>query len=335
MTVTPVVSTVGCGGLDEPRGILTGPAIGLLPVRSLKKICAGLSAACGSLEASVDASTLIMTTPSDDIEHAARLIAGADSLLITAGAGMGVDSGLPDFRGAEGFWKAHPALGQAGIRFEAIASPASFKSDPALAWGFYGHRLTLYRETVPHAGFSILLQVTAHLPHGCAVYTSNVDGQFQKAGFAEERILECHGSIHHLQCLNQCTDEVWSAAGFNPQVDEQRCRLLSAPPRCPMCGSLERPNILMFGDWGWNAKRTQIQQQFLHEWQAEIARPVVIELGAGSAIPSARRFGESFRCPVIRINPREPDPVPQDGVSLPMGALEALTAIASALGIGT
>ncbi len=244
---------------------------------------------------------------------------------------MGVDSGLPDFRGAEGFWNAYPALRESGIRFEDIGSPSTFKTDPALAWGFYGHRLVLYRQTVPHEGFRILLEIANGLPHGCAVYTSNVDGQFQKAGFAEEWMLECHGSIHHLQCLNQCTDDVWSAAGFKPQVDEQRCRLISAPPKCPMCGGTARPNILMFDDWEWTGTRLQLQKQFFREWQAEISRPVSIELGAGTAIPSVRRFAESSGCPIIRVNVREAGPAPEDGVSLPMSALEALRAIAADL----
>lgn len=55
--------------------------------------------------------------------QAARLIDEADSLIIAAGAGMGVDSGLPDFRDTQGFWQAYPALGKSGIRFERIASP--------------------------------------------------------------------------------------------------------------------------------------------------------------------------------------------------------------------
>lgn len=87
--------------------------------------------------------------------RAADLIAQADALLVAAGAGIGVDSGLPDFRGPEGFWKAYPALGRRGIGFEQAASPRSFHADPTLAWGFYGHRLALYRRTVPHAGFEI------------------------------------------------------------------------------------------------------------------------------------------------------------------------------------
>ena len=60
-------------------------------------------------------------------------------LLFTAGAGMGVDSGLPDFRGDKGFWKAYPAL--FGHSFSDMANPSWFDSDPRLAWGFYGHRL--------------------------------------------------------------------------------------------------------------------------------------------------------------------------------------------------
>ena len=52
-----------------------------------------------------------------DYARCAELIAQADGLLITAGAGMGVDSGLPDFRGAQGFWGVYPALGRARIAF--------------------------------------------------------------------------------------------------------------------------------------------------------------------------------------------------------------------------
>ena len=57
----------------------------------------------------------------EQFARAAELIAQADSLIIGAGAGMGVDSGLPDFRGRNGFWRAYPALGKRKIRFEDIA----------------------------------------------------------------------------------------------------------------------------------------------------------------------------------------------------------------------
>src|SRR5262245_65520914 len=74
-------------------------------------------------------------------------------MLIGAGAGMGVDSGLPDFRGDQGFWKAYPPYAERGLRFVDLANPDWFENDPAMAWGFYGHRFNLYHKTAPHAGF--------------------------------------------------------------------------------------------------------------------------------------------------------------------------------------
>jgi hypothetical protein len=129
------------------------------------------------------------------LKHAALLIEAADGIIVTAGAGMGVDSGLPDFRGPQGFWRAYPGLKKAGLRFEEIASPHYFETDPALAWGFYGHRLNLYRSTVPHEGFRILLELGA----GTAIPSVRIFGERQRAplvrinpadpAYEEERLL--------------------------------------------------------------------------------------------------------------------------------------------------
>lgn len=266
-----------------------------------------------------------------ELERAAALLRDADGLLVAAGAGMGVDSGLPDFRGNSGFWRAYPALGQAGMAFHQIACPAAFEADPALAWGFYGHRLALYRRTRPHAGFQILRALGQAMPHGAFVFTSNVDGQFQQAGFGDAQVAECHGSIHHLQCTRPCCAAIWRADGFAPEVDAPRCRLLGEPPRCPHCGALARPNILMFDDGAWLDERTGAQFQRLAAWRAGVSRLAVIELGAGTRIPSVRRFAESQGAPVIRVNPMEA--AVRHGLALEQGALEALQSIAAILSI--
>lgn len=261
------------------------------------------------------------------IPRAAALIRSAGGLLITAGAGMGVDSGLPDFRGTEGFWRAYPALAKARVRFESIASPAAFRGDPLRAWGFYGHRLNLYRSTVPHPGFALLQRWASGMPAGAFVFTSNVDGQFQRAGFAPQRVAEAHGSIHHLQCFDACHDDIWPAATFAPVVDEADCRLRSPLPRCPRCGALARPNVLMFGDAEWIGTRSDDQQARLRSWLGVRERLVAIELGAGSAIPTVRRFTEHCGLPYIRINPTEPDVRSTHGIGIRAGALAALRAI--------
>ncbi|MEC5399939.1 SIR2 family NAD-dependent protein deacylase [Uliginosibacterium sp. H1] len=265
-------------------------------------------------------------------EVAAALIAEADSLIIAAGAGMGVDSGLPDFRGTEGFWQAYPALAQARLRFEEIASPHAFARDPQLAWGFYGHRLALYRNTVPHEGFHILQRWTTRMPRGAFVFTSNVDGQFQRAGFSGARVLECHGSIHHLQCSAPCSDALWPADAFLPDVDATACQLRSPLPRCPHCGAMARPNVLMFGDADWVEARTAEQHRRYRAWRAAVSAPVVIELGAGTHIATVRYFSESQDAPLLRINPTEARVGDGRGIGMACGALAGLQAIDGALG---
>ena len=179
------------------------------------------------------------------LKQAAHVIADADALLIGAGAGMGVDSGLPDFRGDKGFWNAYPPYAKLGLNFVALANPQWFQTDPELAWGFYGHRLNLYHQTTPHAGFQILRRWAARMSHGHFVYTSNVDGHFQRAGFAEERIVEVHGTLRWMQCMRRSCGYLAPVADDQPQpvtVDETTMRARPPLPACPKCGGLARPN---------------------------------------------------------------------------------------------
>ena len=133
-------------------------------------------------------------------QDAARAIKNARTLVITAGAGMGVDSGLPDYRGEKGFWKCYPMYEPLGLNYYDAANPMHFEEDPAFGWGFYAHRIDLYRKTTPHQGFQLLLKWISRFEMDHFVITSNVDGQFQKAGFSSEKVYEVHGSIHYLQC---------------------------------------------------------------------------------------------------------------------------------------
>ena len=273
----------------------------------------------------------------DRIKQAAAAIADAEALLVCAGAGMGVDSGLPDFRGDQGFWNAYPPYKKLGLDFYDLANPEWFVADPELAWGFYGHRLELYRRTVPHAGFARLLAWAAGKPGGCFVFTSNVDGQFQKAGFAEERVHECHGSLHHLQCAAGCREAVWPAVGTTIAVDETTLRARPPLPACPACGRLARPNVLMFGDWGWQPARSREQGRLLREWLVALgdSRLVIVECGAGTAVPSVRRMSEQLldrpRTRLVRINAREAE-VPPGQFGLAGGAGEMLAQIENSLG---
>ncbi len=254
----------------------------------------------------------------------------ADGLLITAGAGMGVDSGLPDFRGNEGFWQAYPKFKHLGLSFMDLANPRWFYDKPSQAWGFYGHRYNLYKNTPPHPGFDSLRRWCDEKALGGFVFTSNVDGHFLTAGFVEDQLLECHGTINHLQCLERCRDHIWPAQALELSINEQELLAEGQLPTCPDCGGIARPNILMFGDMGWNPHRTDLQYRRYHRWLERVTSPVaskkhlvVLEFGAGVAVPTVRHESESVEAQLIRINPRD-TATPQGGIVLECGALEAI-----------
>lgn len=168
-----------------------------------------------------------------DLKRAAQSIKNTKSIIITAGAGMGVDSGLPDFRGPEGFWKAYPPLMKLGLTLPETSTPSWFTRDPHFAWGFFGHRFHLYRNTQPHKGFSLLKKWCQSKEGNYFIFTSNVDGHFQKAGFSEEKIVECHGSINYLQEVNGSGD-IWPAPkDFNVIVDEKTLHAKDPLPHGP------------------------------------------------------------------------------------------------------
>ena len=265
----------------------------------------------------------------NSLNQAIAAIQESDAMLIGAGAGFGVDSGLPDFRGDEGFWKAYPPIAKLGIRFEEMANPRWFEDDPSLAWGFYGHRHQLYRDTVPHAGFGMLRRWAESMKQGAFVYTSNVDGHFQRSGFDQNRVLECHGTLNHLQCLERCGQKVWRQDELDLSVDEGTLRAATPFPICPSCGSTARPNILMFGDWGWDSSRTGEQRGHFMDWvqNTGTCQTVIVEIGAGVTILSVRNICEQLsdetKGTLIRINPRDPQG-PTKTISIPLGGLEAL-----------
>jgi len=266
--------------------------------------------------------------------EAAQCIRNAAALVITSGAGMGVDSGLPDFRGNQGFWNAYPMYERLGLSFIQAANPEHFEQDPHFGWGFYGHRTNLYRNTVPHVGFHLLKAWSDQFSLPTFIATSNVDGQFQKAGFEEDQILEVHGSIHHLQCTTPCSQDIW----LNQEtidIDESTMRAHTTP-LCPKCRRVARPNILMFGDYAWLHQRSALQEErFDHFLEQHQVNPlVVIEIGAGTAIPTIRNLSERLgRRPgtcVFRINPREPQ-IRDGHFSFAGGAVETLSSLHEAL----
>ena len=103
-------------------------------------------------------------------------------------------------------------------------------------------------------------------------------------------------------------------------------------PTCPHCDDISRPNILMFGDSRWIGDRTHDQSDRLNSWLSQIPKNeiAIVEIGAGTAVPSVRSFSERLvqqkRATLIRINPRE-SRGPAGTISIVAGGLETLQQI--------
>jgi NAD-dependent SIR2 family protein deacetylase len=278
-----------------------------------------------------------MTVDPQMLQRAAEVIQAAEGLVLMAGAGMGAEAGRAELQSDEDLWRAYPPLGKLGLSLAELVTPQWFEGNPALAWGVYGWRLEQCRRTSPHAGFAILRRWMAEKPQGGFVFTSCVDGCFQRGGLAEERIVECHGSLEHLQCVKPCCAATWPVPAELPlAIDPETLRASGDLPRCVRCGGLARPNVLMTGDGAWSSGRTLAQQVRFRAWLGSLARGKfsVIEVGAKLGGETVREAAEQLagagRVPLVRIGPDGTADSP-NAISLAGEAPAVLEALAAAM----
>jgi len=158
---------------------------------------------------------------------AERLTADA-RLVVSTGAGMSRESGIPTFRGAEGIWRTH--------RAEDVATPEAFRADPKLFWEFNDHLRQLVHRASPNAGHLALAALQRTLAPGVAVrvITQNIDRLHEAAG--STRVSHLHGDILRVVCPH---------CGFAD--DDFPVPAPKLPPTCA-CGRLLRPDIVLFGE---------------------------------------------------------------------------------------
>jgi len=263
------------------------------------------------------------------LKETKRIIEESDIIILMAGAGMGVDSGLADFRGDKGFWKAYPKL-KNKINFAQLCTQQALKKNPKLAWSLYGHMFDLFNDTTPHYGFQSLLKL-AKEKEDYFVVTSNIDCHFQKAGFDEDHIYEIHGRINTFQCT-EC-DNVWKPSPNTKFNVDPTLMEMKEPPVCPKCNGLARPNIMMFCDNEFNTTETDNQLNkfniFMNKYDKGQHKIAIIEIGAGEGVPTIRMMSEYiheniFGATLIRINPIDIEG-PLECIPIKMGGLDAIT----------
>jgi len=236
-------------------------------------------------------------------------IQNAEAILVFAGAGMSVDSGLPTYRDKEGFWNDYPLYRGIKKNYAAMVSPHGFSKSPNFTWGFFANQYKLYKNAEPHAGYTELLRILNEKEE-YFVTTTNVDGMFLKAGIPKNHLHEAHGSIHKLQCTRLCHREAWNIQTLAIEIDYSTMNALDPLPLCPSCGEVSRPNIFMFGDtdesYIWEASQNSAKR--FRDWRKKnIHKKVVIfEIGVGAEglKKHVKQYYKEFSdVTLIRINP--------------------------------
>jgi NAD-dependent deacetylase len=160
------------------------------------------------------------------IERLAELLQERQPCVVLTGAGVSTESGIPDFRSAEGIWARYDP-------FE-VAHIDAFRRDPARVWEFYALRLDALAQAQPNDGHHALAELEGR-GWARAVVTQNVDGLHRAAGSQE--VVEVHGSLREADCVH---------CGVRVPMAEALAEL--PLPACPECGEVLKPGVVMFGE---------------------------------------------------------------------------------------
>lgn len=243
-----------------------------------------------------------------ELEQVAGLLSQSRSVLFITGAGISADSGLPTYRGIGGLYE--EAVVDEGFTIETALSAWMMQMNPALVWKYIAQIERACRGTVHNRGHEVLAEMEAHFQR-VWVLTQNVDGFHRAAG--SKNVIDLHGDIHDLLC---------TGCGQRSRVADFGG--LEIPPLCSGCGSMLRPDVVLFGEL--------LATDKVHVMQRELERgfDLIFSIGTTSFLPyiaqpilEARRRG----IPTVEINPGVTDVSGKVDVHLRMRALEALDAL--------
>jgi NAD-dependent deacetylase len=219
------------------------------------------------------------------IQRAAKDIFHSKKTIAFTGAGISVESGIPDFRGAQGLWQKYDP--------EEYAHIQAFYSNPEKVWRMLKDMFSITMAAKPnpaHIGLAELERMGLL----SSVITQNVDGLHQAAG--NRNVIEFHGSHRTLSCLKCST-----------KIEGTSLTLEDLPPRCSRCSSLLKPDVVFFGEpIPWEAQIMSFKESKSCSLVLVIGTSAVVYPAASIPITAKERGAT-----VIEIN-TEPTPLTDD-----------------------
>ncbi len=250
---------------------------------------------------------------SDALDRAADALRDAGRILFVTGAGLSADSGLPTYRGVGGLYDGGAT--EEGLPIEEALSGPVFARDPALTWRYIRQIEAACRGATPNDAHRLIAALDRE---GRAVtLTQNVDGLHRAAGARE--VIEIHGTLHALAC---------TACAYRRAVADYEG--LPPLPRCPDCGAVVRPEVVLFEE--------ALPEPAIARLQRELRRgfDVVVSAGTSAVFPyiagPVRQAAREGR-PTIEIDPGETELSDVVSIRVQAGAALAARELAARLGI--
>ena len=183
----------------------------------------------------------------DDIRKMLATIARGDGrITVLTGAGISAESGIPTFRGPEGYW----TVGSQVYQPQEMATFSMFTLQPDEVWKWYLYRMGVCARAEPNPGHLALAEMERRFGDRFTLLTQNVDGLHLRAGNTLARTFQIHGNVFYMRCSQECSEAVYPIPGGvraktreEHLTDSDRALL-----RCPLCGARSRPHILLFDE---------------------------------------------------------------------------------------
>ncbi|MET0409663.1 MAG: Sir2 family NAD-dependent protein deacetylase [Polyangiaceae bacterium] len=181
------------------------------------------------------------------VERLAALLGAVRSdgqLVLLTGAGVSAESGIPTFRGKDGYW----TIGSTNHTPMQMATHAMFERAPEEVWAWYLMRFAACRAAEPNAAHEAIVRIEQALGERATLITQNIDGLHQRAGSSEQRTFAIHGDARKMRCASGRHDELLDL----PELAAERAPLSAATRAaltCARCGGWLRPHVLWFDEY--------------------------------------------------------------------------------------
>lgn len=214
-----------------------------------------------------------------------RVIENGGSLVVLTGAGISAESGIPTFRGPEGYW----TVGSREYRPEEMATSAMFSRFPDEVWQWYLYRLGVCRRAEPNSGHAAVKAMEDLLGDRFTLITQNVDGLHLRAGNSRARTFQIHGNIDFMRCAGECSGDIYPVpAGIEPKgKDEPLTDADREALTCPRCSGRSRPHVLWFDECYDEAR-----YRFNSSINAAVAADLLIIVGTSGATNLPMQVGQ-------------------------------------------